>query len=150
MANDPTPRRTSGDTTPKALETRVVSQAIDAGADAVYAYARTMETLPEWASGLASGIRQEGGAWFSDSPMGRVRIDMAPQNEFGVLDHDVTLPDGSVVHNAMRVVPSGEGSFVTFVLCRLPGVSAADFQKDAEHVTKDLAALKARVEGSPG
>lgn len=34
----------------------------------------------------------------------------------GLLDHDVELESGMVVHNPMRVVPNGEGSEFMFTL----------------------------------
>jgi hypothetical protein len=125
---------------------RVVSEAIDADATDVYEFARTMENLPCWASGLATGVRRESGERFADSPMGRVRVRMVPRNEFGVLDHDVTLPDGSTVHNALRVTPAGDGSVLTFVVPRLPGTSDEAFGQDCAHVAGDLRALKQLLE----
>ncbi len=105
-----------------------------------------MENLPLWASGLAKGIEQQDGHWFADSPMGPVRVAMRPANPFGVLDHDVTLPDGVSVHSAFRVTPGGEGSVLTFVVLRLPGVTQEDFDADVAHVLRDLAALKRLLE----
>lgn len=125
---------------------RLISQTIAAPAQAVYDFASRMDNLPQWASGLARGVTEENGEWFTESPMGRVKVAMAPRNPFGVLDHDVTLPDGSTVHNAMRVTPAGDGSVVAFVLLRLPGVTDDACDADAAHVAKDLAALKALME----
>jgi hypothetical protein len=130
----------------KAYEAVVCSQAVDVPADVVYAFASRMDTLPLWASGLAKGIEQRDGHWFADSPMGPVRVAMSPANSFGVLDHDVTLPDGVSVHNAFRVTPSGEGSLLTFVVLRLPGASQENLDADVAHVRKDLAALKRLLE----
>lgn len=124
----------------------VVSQAVDASADTVYAFASRMEKLPLWASGLAKGITQRDGNWFADSPMGEVQVRMAPTNAFGVLDHDVTLPNGVTVHNAFRVTPCGDGSLLTFVVLRLEGGSQESFDADIAHVRRDLAALKHRLE----
>ena len=130
-------------------EALVVSQPVAAAANTVYEFARHMENLPQWASGLATGIEQCDGQWFTDSPMGRVRVDMAPPNPFGVLDHDVTLPDGTTVHNAFRVTPSGEQAcLLTFVVLRFEGVGQADFDADVAHVRKDLAALQQLVEAA--
>lgn len=129
-------------------EARVVSQSVDVAADAVYRFASRMENLPQWASGLATGIEHEGGAWFAQSPMGRVKIEMAAPNTSGVLDHDVTLPDGTRVHNALRVTPCGPGSLLTFVVLRLPGVAQDAFEADVAHVQRDLLALKALLEGT--
>lgn len=130
-------------TSPEAL---VVAQPVDVPADVVYAFARQMENLPLWASGLAKGIEQRGGAWFADSPMGEVQVAMAPANPFGVLDHDVTLPDGSRVHNAFRVTPCGDGSLLSFVVLRSAGTSQKNFDADVAHVRADLLALKQLLE----
>jgi hypothetical protein len=129
-----------------ALEAKVVSQAVDASAAEVYAFASRMENLPQWASGLATGIEQRDGDWYTSSPMGEVKVVMAPRNPYGVLDHDVTLPDGTVVHNAFRVTPCGDASLLTFVVLRLPDVDQASFDADVAHVRKDLLALKALME----
>lgn len=125
---------------------RIVSESIRAPADAVYAFASQVQRLPEWASGLASDVREEEGLCVADSPMGRIRIAMAPKNDFGVLDHDVTLPDGTTVHNAFRVTPDGAHSVVAFVVLRQPGMDDAALERDAAHVTKDLQTLKRLVE----
>ena len=125
----------------------VVSQVVDAPADVVYALARQMDKLPLWAAGLAKGITQRDGEWFADSPMGEVKVAMAPANAFGVLDHDVTLPNGVCVYNAFRVTPCGEGrSLLSFVVLRPPDASAQSFEADLAHVRQDLAALKQLVE----
>jgi hypothetical protein len=127
-------------------EAVVVSQAVDVPAARVYAFASQMDTLPLWASGLAKGIEQRDGRWFADSPMGQVEVAMAPANSFGVLDHDVTLPDGVQVHNAFRVTPCGGGSLLTFVVLRAEGVGQEDFDADVAHVRSDLQALKELLE----
>ena len=82
--------------------------------------------------------------------MGRAHIAFAPPNSFGVLDHVVTLPSGEVFNNPMRVVPVGAGSLVTFTLFRQPGMSDADFARDAGMVESGLQALKRAVEALPG
>jgi hypothetical protein len=128
------------------FESRVVSQAVAVKAAIVYDFARRMQNLPGWASGLAAGVQREDGVWFTESPMGLVAVAIAPENAFGVLDHDVTLPDGTVVYNAFRVSPSGDGSVLTFVVLRLPGVRDDAFAADVAHVRRDLRALKRLLE----
>jgi hypothetical protein len=128
------------------LEARVVSQALAVDAQLVYDFARKTENLPRWASGLSAGVQKENGVWFTQSPMGRVAVAMARKNVFGVLDHDVTLPDGTVVHNAMRVSPAGDGCVLTFLVLRMPGTEAEAFTADIAHVRKDLRALKRLLE----
>ncbi|WP_157256053.1 SRPBCC family protein [Pelomonas sp. Root1217] len=133
-------------------EIKIVSETVAAPAHEVYEFASQRENLHLWASGLASAdIEQEGDHWVvTDSPMGRIQIRMAPRNDFGVLDHDVTTPDGVTTHNAFRVTPVDEGSALTFVVLRMAGAGAGagdeDFERDAAHVRKDLRALKALME----
>ena len=128
-------------------EVRIVSETVNAPADVVYDFACQRENLHSWASGLASvAIEQEGDHWAADSPKGRIQIRMAPRNDFGVLDHDVTTPDGVTTHNAFRVTPVDEGSVLTFAVLRMAGASDEAFERDAAHVLKDLRALKALME----
>lgn len=112
-----------------------------------YDYARHPDNLPSWASGLSSGIAFEGGRWITQSPMGPVAVEMAPENPFGVLDHDVELPDGTRFHNPFRVVPAGDGCLFVFTVFQTDGVGAEAHAKDVAHVRQDLEALKALLEG---
>ncbi|MGH7005903.1 MAG: SRPBCC family protein, partial [Alphaproteobacteria bacterium] len=50
----------------------------------VYRYASTPENLPEWASGLTSGLQKSGNEWLADGPAGKLRLRFSPLNEFGV------------------------------------------------------------------
>jgi uncharacterized membrane protein len=127
-------------------EAQVVTEPAAVSAQRVYEFARHMENLPRWASGLSSGIERRGGRWMAQSPMGEVQVAMAAANEFGVLDHDVTLPDGTTVHNAFRVTPAGSGCLLTFVVLRMPGTPQEAFDADVAHVRKDLKALRQVVE----
>ena len=127
-------------------ETRVVSHPVDAPADAVYAFACEMENLPRWAAGLVASVRHENGVWFTETPGGRITIAMAPRNTFGVLDHDVTMPDGFATHNAMRVTPVGDDSLLTFTVLRPAGATDVEFDRDCALVTQDLITLGGLVE----
>ena len=129
-------------------ETRHVSEWIDRPAPDVYAFAADPANLPRWAAGLSSGIEQVGDEWFADSPMGRVGVRFAPSNEFGVLDHDVTLPSGQVFHNPMRVVADGDACEVVFTVRRMPEVSDAEFERDAAAVAADLGTLRRLLEAA--
>jgi hypothetical protein len=59
--------------------------------------------------------------------MGTVKVKFAEKNQFGVLDHDVTLPSGVKVYNPMRVFPNDDGSELVFTLYRRPDVSDQEF-----------------------
>lgn len=126
---------------------RHISVSINRGPKEVYKFASNPENLPQWAEGLSrSSIQKSGDEWIADSPMGVVKVKFLEENRFGVIDHDVTLPTGEVVHNPLRVVKNGDGSEVIFTLFRLPQMSDSDFERDAQMVERDLQKLKSLLE----
>jgi hypothetical protein len=131
-----------------ATESRHISVWVGRAAGDVYGYAADPRHLPEWAPGLGSAVEQVDGRWYVETPMGQAGFAFAPRNEFGVLDHDVTLPSGEVVYNPMRVIPGDGGCEVVFTLRRQPGMSDDDFARDAGLVAADLARLKRILEQS--
>lgn len=143
------------------MRTRHVSTVIRRPPEQVYAYARDPANLGAWAAGLASGRIESGGeaggadggadgdggrgdTLVVDSPMGRVSVRFLPRNGLGVLDHEVTLPDGTVTYYPLRVVPHPEGAEVVFTL---RGVDDDEFERDAAMVAEDLARLRSVFEG---
>jgi hypothetical protein len=112
----------------------------------VYEYASDPANLPEWAPGLGSKVEQVDGRWFVETSDGRVGVAFARPNDYGVLDHEVTLPTGEVVSNPMRVVADGVGCEVVFSLRRVPDMSDQDFDRDAGLVQADLTRLKGLLE----
>ena len=130
-------------------ESRHVSTVIRRTVAEVVAVAGDPLQLPNWASGLASGIRLVDGVWTAASPMGPVTIEFVAPNDLGVLDHWVTVPEGQRFFNPMRVVSHPAGAEVIFTLRRLD-MTEAEFEADAETIARDLAALRDLVEpGSP-
>ena len=123
-------------------ESRHITEWIDRPAGDIYEYASNPANIPEWAPGLGSAVEKVDGRWFVETGMGRVGVAFAERNELGVLDHDVTLPSGEVVHNPMRVMPDGAGSEVEFVLRRRPDMTDEDFDRDESLVQADLTRLK--------
>jgi hypothetical protein len=114
----------------------------------VYAFAADPRNLPRWAKGLSgSSIREAGGEWLAESPMGTVRIRFVPRNDLGVLDHDVVISSsGESFHNPMRVLANGEGSEVVFTLYRRPGMTDEALAADRRAIEADLATLKRLLE----
>jgi len=127
-------------------ESRHLGVCIDRPAGQVYAYVSDPARLPTWAAGLGGSVEQRDGRWFAVSPMGEVEVAFVEQNPFLVADHDVTLPDGTVVRNPLRVLADGDGCEVVFTLRRAPGSDDAAFETDADAVTADLDALKILLE----
>ena len=131
------------------MNSRIVEASIDAPSSSVYLFASNPANIPQWAPVFVKSIANVNGEWIIDSNLGKVKIEFAPANPFGVLDHVVTLPDGQAFNNPMRVVPNGAGSLVTFTLFRQDGMSDAEFERDAGMIESDLQALKRVVEALP-
>jgi hypothetical protein len=93
-----------------------ISVSIDRSVDDVYEFASNPENLPRWAAGLSGSIDSINGDWIAGSPMGRVKVEFAVNNGFGILDHHVTLPSGETVYNPMRVFPNDAGSELVFTV----------------------------------
>ncbi|MFT4306291.1 MAG: hypothetical protein QM604_05330 [Microbacterium sp.] len=64
------------------------------------AFAGDPANLSLRAAGLSTGIRASAKRWVTDSPMGEAQVAFTGPVDAGILDHDVTLPDGPIVHNS--------------------------------------------------
>jgi hypothetical protein len=136
-----------GESTPSSvLEVRHVSVSINRSPESVYRFASDPQNLPKWASGLGGSIKNVGGKWIADGPLGKIEVKFVEKNDLGVLDHDVIPEEGPTMRNPMRVVRNGRGSEVTFTMFRQPGVSAEKFAEDEQWVAKDLRRLKNLLE----
>lgn len=125
---------------------RHVSRFIDRAPADVVRFLGDPTNLPQWASGVSKSIHRENGAWICDSPMGRVELRFVPPNDFGVLDHHVTLPNGETFYNPMRVFANGKGSELLFTVIQHEGMSDEEFEKDCSTIAKDLEAAKSLLE----
>ena len=72
----------------------------------------------------------------------------APDNEYGVLDHEVLTPSGDAVYVPLRAVADGDGCEVVFTVRRAATMTDADFERDTALVKHDLALLKEVLEGA--
>jgi hypothetical protein len=134
---------------------RHLSIAIGRSAHEVYDFASRPQNLALWASGLGQ-IRQSGNEWVAQNTGGDMRLRFAERNDYGVLDHWVTTPDGTNIYVPLRVVGcenngqnNGEdGCEVVLTLFRQPDMTDAKFDEDANWVLRDLAALKQLMEAT--
>jgi hypothetical protein len=101
------------------------------------------ETFQSWASGLSeSTLEACGDHWKAHGPGGSVTIRFTDHNQFGVMDHYVSLSSGEEIYVPMRVFQNDAGAEVAFTLFRQPGMSDEKFEADAAWVRRDLAALR--------
>ena len=130
-------------------EVRHISISIARVPEEVYAFASDPRNLPLWAEGLArSEVKADGDTWVVEAPFGTAKLRFSESNPFGVMDHDVELESGVVMHNPMRVMPNGEGAEFVFSLFRQPGMTDEQFSADARAVENDLQRLKALLESN--
>lgn len=126
---------------------RHLSIGINRPQDAVAGFLAAPENFAAWAAGLGHSLKPAGGGdWLADTPRGPVRVRFSPANPHGVADHWVTLGGGRTVYVPLRAIANGSGTEVVFTLIREPGMTDAEFERDAEAVTKDLATLKRVLE----
>ncbi|MGE7775523.1 SRPBCC family protein [Chitinophaga sp. NPDC101104] len=123
-----------------------ISISINKPADQVYRFASDPENFPKWVKFVKSIRPDTGNAWLAETDLGHIRIDFAPKNEFGVIDHLVTLPDGSTINNPMRVIENAMGSEFIFTLFWMTGRTEKEFTEDAKLVEADLQQLKQILE----
>lgn len=128
------------------MNSRTITCSIDRSPNQVYEFASNPENLPSWVRSFCLSVKKSGDDWHMETPTGWVSIRFVPANDFGVLDHTVTLPAGQSILNPMRVVANGEGSEIMFTLFQLPGMLDEQFAQDAEMVEADLQTLKAVLE----
>lgn len=122
-----------------------VSRVIQASPEAVYEYASNVDNLPRWAAGLAqSDVVHEGDVLVVESPMGRVTVRFVERNDLGVLDHDVTLPSGTVVTNPVRVLAHPDGAEVVFTVRQIE-LTDDEFARDIQLVAADLERLEGEI-----
>ena len=109
-------------------------------------FAANPNNLTKWAAGLVQNkVTHDGELLYVESPEGRTTIRFVGRNDLGVLDHDVILPSGETTNNPFRVLAHPEGAEVLFTL-RQPGLSDAEFDRDAARVEADLRRPKELLE----
>jgi hypothetical protein len=122
---------------------RTISISIDQNWQDIYeAYWRPQD-FPKWASGLSrSVLTYDGVRWHAEGPEGTVSIRFTGHNQFGVMDHYVSVNDGPEIYVPLRVIQNGDGAEVQLTLFQQAGMSDAKFLADAEWVEQDLLTLK--------
>lgn len=131
---------------PTLFESRTVSIRINCPLQRAYAFLARPENIPQWASGLGDSMRRDGDAWIAETPHGPLKVRFTAPNDFGVLDHYVTLDSGDEVTIPMRAIANGDGCEILLTLLRLPAMSDQKFAADIAWVQRDLLALKTLLE----
>lgn len=129
------------------MNSRTLTCSIQRSPLEVYKFAANPVNLPKWIRSFCLSVKESVDEWLMETPAGWMAIRFVPENVFRVLDHTVTLPNGQLVLNPMRVVANGDGSEVMFTLFQRPEMSDEQFTTDAGMVDADLRTLKNVLEG---
>lgn len=127
-------------------EVRILHVTICVPMETAYAFTHRPENFPRWAAGLADSLRLTERGWVADTPEGEALIHFSEPNTLGVLDHRVVMDGRPDVMVPMRMVSNGDGTEVELILFRQPGMTEADFKRDARAVKTDLEALRVLLE----
>ena len=124
------------------FQTITISISINHPREKVYQFASNPENFPKWLAFVKSVSKKSDRVWNAESDLGKIEIELSPENEFGIIDHTVKLPDGTKVYNPLRVIENGEGSEVIFTLFKMPNKTDEEVNADSKLVKADLKTLK--------
>lgn len=132
-------------------ETRTLTVTIDAPFEAVTTDLADPARHLEWATEFFAGPgrQQEDGSVIAMVPMmgGDVRFRIVGDAEVGILDillAPVGAPYGPPL--PVRVIPNGDGADVLWTLARMPGADDETWEQGLESMSRELSALKDRLE----
>lgn len=123
-----------------------ISVSIQKPFDKVYSYLAIPENYPQWASGLAKGLKKWGHIYMAETNDGMMKVKFSEKNDFGIADHFVYPSTEIEIYIPLRVIKNSEGSEVLLTLFQEPGMTDETFAADAEWVRKDLKTLKTILE----
>ena len=119
---------------------------IDRRPEEVFDFFADVERWIEWAD--LTAVRRLAESEFElDTPRGEATVRTCFNRELGLLDHDYDDGRGARWRVSARVVPERGGTRLIMVLARPETMPASVFQRARAEVARELASLKARLEG---
>lgn len=129
------------------LEPQPIETYIDKPVTEVYRFLAPPWNCPRWAAVDAASFRQIGALeWCGETEFGPRIVRFSPPNGEGILDHAVYKAGEEPVMMPMRVTADGNGTLVTFVFYRRPGMDDAQLASALEWIRADFTALKSLLE----
>ncbi|ONI66833.1 hypothetical protein BWI15_26945 [Kribbella sp. ALI-6-A] len=120
------------------------SIAIDAPADAVFAFVADPRNLPRWAPGAAKSVQPSGDDWLLDNGQAEVRITVRTSEEHGTVD--LLSPDDPRSGVFTRVLPNGTGSEYQFTLFFPEGTPQDAVDQQLTVIEQELATVRTLCE----
>ncbi|MDP3316852.1 MAG: hypothetical protein Q8M47_12410 [Devosia sp.] len=129
-------------TQPHAIETH-----IDRPIGEVYRFIAKPQNYPRWAAVEEATFRQVGPhEWATDTDFGPRVVRFSPPNDDNILDHAVYAAGDEPVMMPLRLTRDGEGTLVTFMFTRRPGMNDEQLASALEWIRMDFAVLKSLLE----
>jgi len=127
---------------PHAIETY-----IDKPVAEVRRFLAQQRNYARWAAVDEATFRQVGLLeWAAETEFGPRIIRFSPPNDEGIFDHAVYKEGDEPVMMPMRAMPKGDGTLVTFVFYRRPGMTDEQLESALAWIRLDFEGLKALLE----
>jgi hypothetical protein len=112
----------------------------------VYDFLSKPKNYAEWAA-VEGPMTQIGPLeWKAQMAFGERIVRFCEPNPYGVLDHAVFAEGEEPLMLPMRVTPNGEGSELTFMFFRRPGISDELYASSIEWINTDFMMLRSILE----
>jgi hypothetical protein len=119
---------------------------MDAPKDRVFKFLADAANWPSWAIVNVKSVEPFDDTWWTmDTPAGKAKLRIRPNEEFGILDHDFNATDASWTVPA-RVVPNGSGCVFMITFFQPPAFTREFFEEQIALVDRELAQLKSLME----
>ncbi len=84
--------------------------------------------------------------WEVDTPIGKARIKLKPNKQFGILDHDFIGSGGDSWSVFCRMIDSGGGSIISWIFIRPEALSKDEFESQLLNFEKEMQGWKKALE----
>ena len=121
----------------------IKTMTVDRPFDAVFDF---LANPKNWESGGAlKNIREEGGWWHADSPVGPARFKIHPRKEIGILDHDFVA--GQMQWTVFcRIVKNERGATASWTFIRPEIMTQDQFESQLLNFEKEIESWKKAIE----
>lgn len=122
--------------------------AVEAPVSKVFGFLSDPANWPQWAIVNVKSVKPGDGEWWNmETPVGRAKLRIRPDETSGTLDHDFDAPDASWTVPA-RLVANGDGCEFIITFFQPPAFTKEFFEQQIALVDQELAKLKELMESA--
>lgn len=126
---------------PTTYRSETQSVTLDVDPRTAFEFVANPENLPQWAVRFAKAVRRDGNDWYVQTAQGEVRLLVAADARWGVIDFHIFPAPGVELVPHTRVTPNGSGAEYVFTQYQYPGLSDEDFREQVESLAEELSIL---------